>query len=129
MTFIYISGQGADSTERGRVMWARVKGRIENALLRLPFKTVCNLRPGVIEPRFGARSRTGWYRALYVITTPLLPLLRRTLPNHILATDEIGRAMLIVARDGAPKPILESRDIRALLRGHGGSASGLHLQN
>ena len=118
MAFIYISGQGADSTEHGRAMWARVKGRTENALLRLPFKTVCNLRPGVIEPRFGARSRTGWYRALYTGARPLLPLLRRTFPNQILATDEIGRAMILVAGHGAPKPILESRDIRALLNQH-----------
>lgn len=126
MTFIYISGQGADSTESGRVMWARVKGRTENALLRLPFKTVCNLRPGVIEPRFGARSRTGWYRILYAVGRPLLPLLLRTMPNQILATDEIGRAMLIVARTGAPKPVLESRDIRTVLRDHSGSASEPH---
>lgn len=118
MTFIYISGQGADGTEHGRVMWARIKGRTENALLRLPFKTVCSFRPGVIVPRYGARSRTGWYRALYTATRPLLSILRRALPNQILATDEIGRAMLLVARNGAPEPILESRDIRELLNRH-----------
>lgn len=115
MTFVYISGQGADSTERGRVMWARIKGRTENALLRLPFKIVCILRPGVIAPRFGARSRTGWYRLLYAAARPLFPFLCRAFPNQILATDEIGRAMLLVARHGPPKPVLEARDIRALL--------------
>jgi len=116
MTFVYISGQGTDSTERGRTMWARVKGRTENALLRLPFKAAYMFRPGIIEPRFGARSRTGWYRALYAISRPLFPVLRWAFPDQVLATDEIGRAMLIVARDGAPKPVLETRDIRALLR-------------
>jgi uncharacterized protein YbjT (DUF2867 family) len=118
MTFVYISGQGADSTESGRVMWARVKGRTENALLRMPFKTVCIFRPGVIEPRFGARSRTGWYRTLYAGVRPLFPLLRRIFPNQILATDEIGRAMILVVLQGSPKRVLEARDIRALLSGH-----------
>ena len=116
MTFVYISGQGADSSERGRVMWARVRGRTENALLRLPFKAVYIFRPGVIEPRYGVRSRTGLYRALYTGARPLFPVLRWVFPNHVLASDEVGRAMLIAARDGAPKPILEARDIRALLR-------------
>lgn len=115
MTFIYVSGQGTDSTEHGRTMWARVKGRTENALLRLPFKAACMFRPGAIEPRFGARSRTAWYRVLYAFTRPLFSVLRRAFPNQVLATDEIGRAMLLVARFGPPKPILETRDIRALL--------------
>jgi uncharacterized protein YbjT (DUF2867 family) len=115
MTFVYISGAGADSSERGRTMWARVKGRTENALLRLPFKAVYIFRPGVIEPRFGARSRTGWYRMLYALTRPLFPLLRRAFPSYVLATDEIGEAMLIVARRGAPKHVLETGDIREIL--------------
>ncbi|MFZ1937839.1 MAG: NAD(P)H-binding protein [Terracidiphilus sp.] len=116
MTFVFVTGLGTDSSEKGRVMWARVKGRTENALLRLPFKAAHMFRPGFIEPRFGVLSRTGWYRAAYAVTRPLFPVLRGLFPNHVLATDEIGRAMLIVARDGAPKPVLEARDIRALLR-------------
>jgi len=116
MTFVFVTGLGTDSSEKGRVMWARVKGRTENALLRLPFKAAYMFRPGFIEPRFGVLSRTGWYRAAYAVTRPLFPVLRGMFPNHVLATDEIGRAMLIVARDGAPKPVLEARDIRALLR-------------
>ena len=116
MTFVFVTGLGTDSSETGRVMWARVKGRTENALLRLPFKAAYMFRPGFIEPRFGVLSRTGWYRAAYAVTRPLFPVLRGMFPNHVLATDEIGRAMLIVARDGAPKPVLEARDIRALLR-------------
>ncbi len=67
-------------------------------------------------PRFGARSRTALYRIPYVLTRPLLPLLLRAFPNQVLTTDEIGRAMLLVARDGAPKPVLETGDIRSLLR-------------
>ena len=115
MTFVYVSGQGTDSGEHGRTMWARVKGRTENALLRLPFKAAYMFRPGFIEPRFGVRSRTGWYRALYAVSRPLFPVLRGAFPNQILGSDEIGRAMLIVARQGAPKHVLESRDIRAIL--------------
>jgi uncharacterized protein YbjT (DUF2867 family) len=115
MTFVYVSGAGTDSTEHGRTMWARVKGRTENALLRLPFKAAFMFRPGIIVPRFGARSKTTSYRILYTLTRPLLPLLRRAFPNQVLTTDEIGRAMIIVARHGAPKAILETADIRQLL--------------
>jgi uncharacterized protein YbjT (DUF2867 family) len=115
MTFVYVSGAGTDSTEHGRTMWARVKGRTENALLRLPFKAAFMFRPGIIVPRFGARSKTTSYRIFYTLSRPLLPLLRRAFPNQVLTTDEIGRAMIIVARHGAPKAILETADIRLLL--------------
>jgi uncharacterized protein YbjT (DUF2867 family) len=112
MTFIYVSGAGTDSTEKGRVMWARVKGKTENAvLLSLPFKAAYIFRPAVIQPLHGIISRTRLYRVLYSITGPLLPLLRRLMPGYISTTEQIGRAMLIVARQGAPKRILESRDI------------------
>ena len=115
MTFVYVSGQGTDSSGYGRIMWARVKGRTENALLRLPFKAAFMFRPGVIVPRFGARSRTALYRIPYTLARPLLPLLLRAFPNHVITTDEIGRAMLLVARHGASKPVLETADIRSLL--------------
>ena len=115
MTFVYVSGQGTDSSEHGRTMWARVKGRTENALLRLHFKAAFMFRPGIIVPRFGARSRTALYRIPYMLTRPLLPLLLRAFPNQVLTTDEIGQAMLLVARKGAPKQVLETRDIRSLL--------------
>jgi len=115
LSFVYVSGQGTDSSEHGRIMWARVKGRTENALLRLPFKAAFMFRPGVIVPRFGARSRTALYRIPYMLTRPFLPLLLRAFPNQVLTTDEIGRAMLLVARHGAPKHILETADIRSLL--------------
>jgi uncharacterized protein YbjT (DUF2867 family) len=112
MAFIYVSGAGTDSTERGRTMWARVKGRTENALLRLPLNAYM-FRPGAIQPLDGIRSKTASYRVLYALTKPLLPLLRRAMPNQILTTREMGQAMLNVARRGYPKPILEVRDIRA----------------
>ncbi|MGH9678326.1 MAG: NAD(P)H-binding protein [Candidatus Acidiferrales bacterium] len=114
MTFVYVSGAGADTTERGRIMWARVKGRTENALLRLPFRAAYMFRPGIIEPLHGIQSRTALYRRLYALLRPVTPLLRRTFPNSILTTEQIGRAMIAAAKNGAPKPILEIRDIRAL---------------
>ena len=115
MTFIYVSGAGTDSSERGRVMWARVKGRTENALLRLPFKAACMFRPGVIEPLHGIRSKTPAYRIGYILMAPLMPLLRRAFPSFILTTEQLGLAMLVVAKHCAPKQILESKDIRAVL--------------
>jgi uncharacterized protein YbjT (DUF2867 family) len=114
MTFVYVSGASTDSTEQGRVAWARVKGRTENALLRLPFKAAYMFRPGIIEPVHGAQSRTRWYRIFYVVARPLMPLLHLVLGDKMLTTEQIGRAMLAVARRGAPKPILEARDIHAL---------------
>jgi uncharacterized protein YbjT (DUF2867 family) len=115
MTFVYVSGTGTDSSEHGRVMWARVKGKTENALLRLPFKAAYMFRPGIIEPMHGATSKTGSYRLFYSLTKPLLPLVRRVFPSYIVTTEEIGRAMIEVATHGAPKRILESKDIRAVL--------------
>jgi len=116
MTFVYISGAGTDSSEKGRVMWARVKGKTENALLRLPFKAAYMFRPGVIQPAHGERSKTTAYRIGYMLSRPVLPLLRRLFPRYILTTEEIGRGMIRVARQGAPKKILESWDIRDCAR-------------
>jgi uncharacterized protein YbjT (DUF2867 family) len=114
MTFIYVSGAGTDSSEKGRVMWARVKGKTENALLRLPLNAYM-FRPGLIQPMDGIRSRTASYRILYTLFKPLLPILRSALPNQVLSTRDIGKAMLEVARKGYPKRILESSDIRAVV--------------
>ncbi len=115
MTFIFVSGAGTDSSERGRTMWARIKGKTENALMRLPFAAAYMFRPGVIEPVHGARSKTPAYRFIYSIFKPLVPLLRRAFPNHVLTTQEIGLAMLSVARHAYSKRILETRDIRAVV--------------
>jgi uncharacterized protein YbjT (DUF2867 family) len=111
MTFVYVSGAGTDSSEHGRLMWARVKGRTENALRRLPFKAVYLFRPGVIQPLHGIRSKTPWYRVLYVLIGPLLSVARALFPSLILTTAQVGQAMLVVARHGWPDDKLESRDI------------------
>lgn len=111
MTFVYVTGAGTDSTEKGRVMWARVKGRTENALLRLPFKAAYMFRPAAIIPLHGITSRTRWYRLLYSATRPLWPVLRRFAPNYVTTTERVGQAMINVAADGYPKRILENPDI------------------
>jgi uncharacterized protein YbjT (DUF2867 family) len=115
MTFIFVSGAGTDSSEQGRAMWARVKGRTENALLQLPFAAAYMFRPGVIEPVHGARSKTASYRVLYTLTKPLLPVLRWAFPDYVLTTQQIGLAMLAVARHGFTKRVLESKDIRSAI--------------
>jgi len=114
MTFIYVTGTGTDSTEQGRTMWARVKGRTENELLRMPFKTACMFRPGAIQALDGIVSRTPVYRWLYFVFAPLFTLLRLISPGLVTTTRQIGQAMILVAKRGAPKPILESSDINAL---------------
>jgi len=114
MTFTYITGAGTDSTEQGPSMWARVKGATENALLRLPFKAAYMFRPGMIEPMHGIRSKTALYQAGIVILGPLLGLARRIWPDKITTTEKVGRAMLAVARHGAPKAVLDPVDINAL---------------
>ncbi|MGD0630749.1 MAG: NAD(P)H-binding protein [Terracidiphilus sp.] len=115
MTFIYVSGSGTDSSEKGLQMWARVKGRTENALLRLPLKAYM-FRPGFIQPLDGIESKTPSYRVFYKVLSPLMPLLHWALPNQVLTTREIGEAMLSVARQGYEKRILETRDIRVVVK-------------
>lgn len=111
--FTYVSGAGTDSSERGRTMWARVKGRTENALLALPLKAVM-FRPGAIAPLHGEVSKTPSYRLFYTLLGPLLPGLKAFFPGYITSTEQLGRAMLAVARQGSPKPVLESADIERL---------------
>ena len=115
MTFIYVSGSGTDSSERGRMMWARVKGRAENALLKLPLNAYM-LRPGFIEPMDGIESRTRLYRNFYRFMRPVMPLLRKLFPNRIVSTRELGRVMISLARHSYPKRVLETRDLRTVLR-------------
>ena len=113
MTFTYVSGAGTDSSEHGRIMWARVKGKTENALLWLPFAAAYMFRPGIIEPLDGIKSKTSVYQIFYTLGKPLLPVIRAIFPNQIVSTREVGRAMLTVARHGWPKRVLEIGDIRA----------------
>jgi uncharacterized protein YbjT (DUF2867 family) len=112
--FCYVSGAGTDSTEHGRMMWARVKGATENALLKLPFRAAFMFRPGYIQPLRGIRSKTRLYQAVYDVVGPLYPLLRRIAPRFVTTTTALGRAMIEVAVNGASGPILESDDINRL---------------
>lgn len=114
MTFTYVTGAGTDSSERGGSMWARVKGATENALLRLPFKAAYMFRPGMIQPMHGVRSKTPLYDAAIGVLGPVLGLAHRLWPNRVTTTEKLGRAMLAVARKGAPKVVLDPADINAL---------------
>jgi len=118
MTFIYVSGMGTDKTEQGRIMWARVKGKTENALRRLPFKAVYLFRPAFIQPLHGIKSRTTLYRVMYAISAPLFPLLNAIFPKYLTATEKIGRAMINVTLRGYPKQILETPDINSAAAYH-----------
>ena len=111
MVFTYVTGAGTDQTEQGRVMWARVKGKTENDLLKLPFKAAYMFRPAGIQPLHGVRSKTAWVQGIYVAAAPLLTWLNRVAPKYMTTTEQLGRAMIKVARDGFPKPVLESEDI------------------
>jgi uncharacterized protein YbjT (DUF2867 family) len=112
LTFIYVSGAGTDSSERGRSMWARVKGETENAILELPFYGYA-MRPGYIQPRHGVKSKTRLYSLFYAIGAPLYPVLKALAPGYVTTTELVGRAMLAVAKHGAPKRVLETPDINA----------------
>ena len=114
MVFTYVTGAGTDSTEQGSRMWARIKGKTENDLLKLPFKAAYMFRPGAIQPLHGARSKTAWLQAIYAATGPLWPLLRRISPRLVTSTEQMGRAMIRVAREGYPRKVLEMADINSL---------------
>jgi len=116
MTFIYVSGASTDSTERGRMMWARVKGQTENALLQMPFKAAYMFRPGYIQPLHGIRTKTKWYGAMYAMMGPLYPVWKLLFPKYVTTTECVGRAMLNVAMRGAPKSVLENQDINSICR-------------
>ncbi|MGW1404280.1 epimerase, partial [Streptomyces sp. NPDC002405] len=123
LTFTYVSGEGTDSSERGRTMWARVKGRTENALLAMPMDAYM-FRPGYILPRHGAVSRTPAYRVLYSLTSWLYPLLHRLSPGHTTTTEHIGRAILAVTRPGAVEQrVLYSPEINRLGAESGATAT------
>jgi uncharacterized protein YbjT (DUF2867 family) len=114
MVFVYVTGRGTDSSEKGSLMWARVKGKTENDLLKLPFKAAYMFRPAGIQPLYGIRSKTAWYQAVYVVAAPLLSLLNRVAPKYMTTTEQVGRAMIKVARDGFARPVLESEDINSV---------------
>jgi hypothetical protein len=110
MTFCYISGKSTDSTETGKLAWARVKGKTENDLMKLPFKKVYNFRPGFIKPMEGAKNTLKAYKFLGW----LYPLLRMVAPNSASTLKELGLAMIHSVAKGYEKPVLEIPDIVAL---------------
>lgn len=107
MTFCYVSGAGTDSTEKGRMMWARVKGKTENDLMKLPFKAVYNFRPAFMLPTKGLKNVLPYYK--YV--TWLYPFLHPLFPNYFHTLKELGLAMINCAVTGYDKNVLEARDI------------------
>jgi uncharacterized protein YbjT (DUF2867 family) len=123
LTFCYVTGEGTDSTERGRSAWARTKGMTENALLRMPFKAAYMFRPAFIEPLRGIRSKTMWYQALYTVVGVFYPLIRRLLPRHVTTTVNLGPAMIQVAAGGYSNHILLTDDINRLAADAEGSLS------
>ncbi len=122
LTFVFISGGGTDSSEQGRSMWARVKGKTENALLGLPFEASYMFRPAMIIPMHGIVSRTRLYRVVYTIIGPLHPFLELVAPSVVTTTDNVAKAMLLVATSGAKKRVLENRDINELVASAPGAA-------
>jgi uncharacterized protein YbjT (DUF2867 family) len=112
MVFTYVSGSLTDSSEKGSIMWARVKGRTENALMQLPFKKAYNFRPGFMKSTPGQKS----IKMLYRIMMGLYPVLRLLMPNQLLTLREVGLAMINCVLKGYPKQVLEIKDIRALAK-------------
>jgi uncharacterized protein YbjT (DUF2867 family) len=110
MTFCYISGAGTDSTEKGKMMWARVKGKTENDLMKLPFIKVYNFRPGIIKPTKGLKNTLSFYKYLGW----LIPIIKLISQKYIVSLEELGLAMINAANKGYEKQILEVKDIVAL---------------
>jgi hypothetical protein len=117
MVFEYVSGAGTDSSENGRVMWARVKGKTENDLLTLGFKGAYMFRPGAIVPMDGIRSKTKSYQAVYSVLGPVMPVLKKMFPKYVTTTRELGRAMIRVAKAGFEKRVIEAVDIGRIAAG------------
>ena len=118
MTFIYVSGAGTG----GPAKWAQIKGRTENELFKL-FPSSYMIRLGALRPMNGEVSRTRWTRVGYSLMRPILPLIAAVAPSAVITSEDLGRAMLQVAREGAPKRVLGNADLRALL-GHQSKISG-----
>jgi uncharacterized protein YbjT (DUF2867 family) len=114
MHFLYVSGAGTDSTEKGRSMWARVKGSTENALAKLGFAGVALFRPGYIQPLDGVRSKVAWYNALYAVLKPFYPFVKRVAGKYATDTGTLGRAMLAAVQPNVPTAIYESADINRI---------------
>lgn len=114
LTFIYVSGQGTDESEKGSIMWARVKGQTENRVIAMDFKAAFMFRPGVIEPLRGVRPKATLTKVAYAIGWPLFPILRAISPRLLTTTEAVGKAMIKLALEGSDRRYFENRDINAL---------------
>lgn len=112
IVFCYISGASTDSSEKGRMMWARIKGKTENDLMKLPFKKVYAFRPGYMHPTKGLKNTLKFYKYI----SWLYPVFKVVMPNKVSTLKELGLAMIQAATKGYPKQILEVKDIRALAK-------------
>ena len=112
MVLVHVSGRSTDSTEQGKVRWARVKGKAENALMKLPFKAVYNVRPALMKPVAGQRNVKPAFKPVLW----LYPVWKALLPGLTMTLDEVGQAMLRCVVAGAPRPVLEVADLQALAR-------------
>ncbi len=115
MTFLYVSGAGTNA--KSRQMWARVKGETENALLSLGFKGAYMLRPGYIQPMHGIHSKTDWYQKMYDVFSPLYPVMVKLMRNFVISTEELGKAMLRIAKHGTGKHVLGTADLVRIVEG------------
>lgn len=114
MVFNYVSGTGTDTSEKGSVMWARVKGKTENTILSMPFKDAYMFRAGMILPEKGVKSSTGWYNMIYVIFRPLFPLFKKS--DNVTTSVRLGLAMINSVLYGFDNKFLENRDINELAK-------------
>lgn len=112
ITFCYISGSGTDSSEKGRLAWARTKGKTENDLMKLPFKGVYNFRPGYLHPTLGMKNTLVYYKYL----SWLYPVVKLIMPNFVSTLSELGQAMINACAKGYEKQILEVKDILILAK-------------
>ena len=112
MTFCYVSGAGTDSTEKGRIMWARVKGRVENRLMELPFKAVSLFRPGFIKPIKGLRHA----HIISEVVGMMYPLFKVMSPKYVCTLEDVGLAMIQAAKAVPARQIIENKDIAQLAK-------------
>jgi len=114
MTFCFVSGAGTDSTEKGPLMWARIKGKTENSLKKLPFKAHYMFRPGYIQPMKGVKSKTRMYQLLYDVFGVFFPLINRVIPKWVTSTERIGKVMIKAATEGCDVEYLGNGDINRI---------------
>ena len=117
ITFCYVSGAGTDSSENGKLMWANVKGKTENELLKMSFKNAYMLRPALIQPVRGEKAVSQFINFMYTLTSPIYPMLKKAFPKYVTSTDNVGKAMINSVLQGNKSRILENRDINLVAEG------------